>query len=237
MQDTVQTVPVASSVQRLVEGQAGWHLAPARFGKPGSQADALVSCPDFCDENHVKDWHNHAVDLDHWGSNDADWEADSVTNPGARLLALTARLYLDPNNPDPRMSSANIRVDDETVDVFWTPEMAEQRADDLIAFATQLQHLARQARAFNERTGRPDNTKANAWQSLTRDDIARGPIAALLKVFGVGVVEADVESVALHGEPGSMELHVLPDVPQCLREDLARRALLAWFDARNGGDV
>lgn len=237
MQDTVQTTPVSPSVQRLVEGQPGWHLAPARFGKPGSQADALVSCPDFCDENHVKDWHDHAVDLDHWGSNDADWEADSITDPGVRLLALTARLYLDPHNPDPRMSSANIRVDDETVDVFWTPEMAEQRADDLIAFATQLQHLARQARAFNERTGRPVNTEAREWESLTRDDIATRPIAFLVKAFGMGVVEADVETVTLLGEPGSMELHVLPDVPQCLREDMARLALLAWFDARQGGAV
>lgn len=237
MQDTVQTSPATSSVQRLVEGQPGWRLAPARFGNPGSQADALVSCPDWCAEDHVKDWHNHAVDLDHWGANDADWDADSITDPGNRLLALTARLYLDPNNADPRMSSANVRVDDETVDVFWTPEMTEKAADELIAFASQLRRLARQARAFNERTGRTDNAGASSWQSLTRDDIARRPIAFLVKAFGVGVVEADVESVALLGEPGSMELHVLPDVPQCLREDLARRALLAWFDARQGGDV
>lgn len=237
MQDTVQTAPVSSSVQRLVEGQPGWHLAPARFGKPGSQADALVSCPDFCAEDHVKDWHDHAVDLDHWGSNNANWEADSITDPGARLLALTARLYLDPHNPDPRMSSANVRVDDETVDVFWTPEMAEQAADELIAFASQLRRLARQARAFNERTAQTTTTKARGWESLTRDDIASRPIAFLVKAFGMGVVETDVETVALHGEPGAMQLHVLPDVPQCLREDLARRALLAWFDARQGGDV
>lgn len=237
MQDTVQTAPVPSSVQRLVDGQPGWHLAPARFGKPGSQADALVSCPDWCAEDHVKDWHNHAVDLDHWGPNDADWDADSITNPGARLLSLTARLYLDPNNPDPRMASASVRVDDETDDAFWTPEMAEQAADELIAFASQLRRLGRQARAFNERTGRPVNTEARGWESLTRDDIAARPISALVKAFGVGVIEADVESVALLGEPGAMELHVLPDVPQCLREDLARRALLAWFDARQGGDV
>ncbi|MFE9602024.1 DUF6907 domain-containing protein [Streptomyces hokutonensis] len=232
MQDTV-----APAAQQVIEAKPGWHLAPARFGKPGSQADALVPCPDFCDENHVQDWTQHVVDLDHWGPTNADWDADSILNPGARLLALSARLYLDPNSSDPRMSGASVRVDDETVDAFWTPEMTEQAADGLIAFAAQLRHLARQARAFNERTGQAADTGARPWQSLTRNDLVSRPIPFLLKVFGVGVVEADVESVALRGEPGSMELHVLPDVPQCLREDLARRALLAWFDARVGGDV
>lgn len=232
MQDTV-TPAVPSTIER----RPGWHFAPARFGKPGQQADALVSCPDWCAEDHIKDWHNHAVDLDHWGSNDADWEADSVTNPGARMLALTARLYLDPNNADPRMANASIRVDDETVDAFWTPEMTEQAADNLIAFAAQLRHLARQARAFNERTDRPAKPEARTWESLTREDIATRPIAFLVKAFGMDVVETDVDTVALHGEPGAMQLHVLPDVPQVLREDIARRALLAWFDARQGGDV
>ncbi|MFJ5306159.1 DUF6907 domain-containing protein [Streptomyces sp. NPDC088350] len=232
MQDTV-----ARAAQQTVEGQPGWHLAPARFGKPGSQADAMVPCPDFCGENHVEDWKHHLVDLDHWGPTVADWDADSILNPGARLLALSARLYLDPNSDDPRMSGASVRVDDESVDAFWTPEMTEQAADGLIAFAAKLYHLARQARTFNEKAGRTDDTEARAWQSLTRDDLTRRPIASLLKVFGVDVVEADVESVVLRGEPGAMKLHVLPDVPQCLREDLARRALLAWFDARQGGDV
>ncbi|MFF7521312.1 DUF6907 domain-containing protein [Streptomyces pseudovenezuelae] len=228
MQDTVTSI-----ARHLTETQPGWHLAPARLGKPGSQADVVVPCPDFCAEDHIADWHNHAVDLDHWGSREADWDIDSITAAGERVLSLSARLYLDPNNSDPRLRSANVRMDDETTDVFLTPEMAEQAADSLIAFAGKLRHLARQARAFNASTPQQPRT----WQSLTREDLASRPIAYLLKAFGVGVVETDVDTVALHGEPGSMELHVLPDVPQCLREDLARRALLAWFDARVGGDV
>ncbi|MEU9183336.1 hypothetical protein AB0D14_01960 [Streptomyces sp. NPDC048484] len=133
-----------------IETKPGWKLAPAAFGKPGNQATVWAECPDFCSENHVDNWTQHAVDLDHWGSDGARWDTDSMHAPAEALLALSARLYLDPTNPDPRMRAATVRIDDESVDVFHTPEMAEQTADELIAFAAQLRHLARQARTFNE---------------------------------------------------------------------------------------
>ncbi|MCX4573102.1 hypothetical protein OHB41_07865 [Streptomyces sp. NBC_01571] len=77
------------------------------------------------------------------------------------------------------------------------------------------------------------------WLSLGSDELATLPIAYLLKVFGITVVETEDTGrravLALYGEPGAMEVRVYPDVSQQLREDETRRALLAWHDAREGG--
>lgn len=245
MQDTV-----AAIVQRHIEGKPGYSLVPARFGKPGQQADVWVECPTaWCNDDHVKDWNHHAVDLDHWGSVDAGWDTDCLTRPGDRMLSLDARLHSDPAATDPRLSAAHVLLDDESVQVYLSPDMAETVADELIAFAAQVRHLARQAREFNEkaapqpRRGQADEAlrrvRAGKWQSLSRDDIATLPVARLMKAFAVTVVETestDSEApVALYGEPGAMELRVRPDVPQQQREDSTRTSLLDWFDARRGG--
>ncbi|GHJ01582.1 hypothetical protein TPA0906_34470 [Streptomyces olivaceus] len=150
--DGVQ-VPVAQSAAAAIE--PGYRLVPARFGKPGQQADAWVQCPTWCTEDHVDHWNQHPVDLSHWGGEDARWDVASIPNPLQALLALSARLYADPANQDDRMRAAHVRMDDESIDVFLTPEMAEETADELIAFAAQLRHLARQARQFNEQTSQP----------------------------------------------------------------------------------
>ncbi|MGW4975444.1 DUF6907 domain-containing protein [Streptomyces mirabilis] len=232
MQDTV-----AAIVQRYIEDRPGYRLVPARFGKPGQQSDVWVECPTFCSDNHVKDWNQHPVDLDHWGPLDAGWDTDSIHQPGDRLLALDARLHSDPGATDPRLSAAHVLMDDESVQVYLTPEMAEKTADELIAFAAQIRHLARQAREFNEQASRPRRSqadealrraRASKWQSLSRDDIESLPIVRLLKAFGVTVVENGGSSVELAGEPGDMQLRVGHDVRQQQRDSEARRLLAEY---------
>ncbi|MCT9078818.1 DUF6907 domain-containing protein [Streptomyces fulvoviolaceus] len=78
-----------------------------------------------------------------------------------------------------------------------------------------------------------------AWMTFTRTDLQSLPIAYLLRVFGVTVVETEDIGrravAALYGEPGAMELRIKPDMSQYLREDQARRLLLDWYEARHGG--
>lgn len=80
---------------------------------------------------------------------------------------------------------------------------------------------------------------AEAWLALGRTDLLSMPIAYLLKVFGVRVVESDEPmgraAVTLGGEPGDMLLLVNPDTPQHIREDATRTALLDLYETRIGG--
>lgn len=228
-----ETVPATFAPVAI---KPGWRLAPALFGKPGNQGGAWVECPEFCAESHVDQWTQHAADLDHWGTEGARWDVATMHDPGMALLVLSARLYLDPNNPDPRMSAATVRVDDESVDVFLTPDMAEQAADELIAFAGQLRNLARQARTFNERSDRLRRSQADEalrrarpWLELTLDDVDRLPVSRLLKAFGVTVIEdgacPDGQTAALTGKPGAMTLSYQQDVTQAEREQTVRGLL------------
>ncbi|MEV8036752.1 hypothetical protein [Streptomyces sp. NPDC086182] len=232
MQDTV-----ASIVQKHIEDRPGYRLVPAAFGKPGQQSKVWVECPSWCADDHVQDWNQYAIDLDHWGSCDASWDVDSIHQPGDRLLSLDARLHSDPAATDARLSAAHVLMDDESVQVYLTPEMAEKTADELIAFAAQIRHLARQARQFNARASQPHRSqadealrrvRASKWQSLSGEDIAALPIVRLLRAFGVMVVEYDIAGVELLGEPGHMELRVGRATRQQLRDSEARRLIAEY---------
>ncbi|MEH0543283.1 hypothetical protein QA802_09415 [Streptomyces sp. B21-105] len=132
----------------------GSRFVPAALGKPADgQVIVYVECPLWCTQDHVKDWSQHAEDIDHWGSEDANWDTDCITRPGDRMLALDARLHSDPVAADPRLRAAHVLMDDESTQVFLTPEMADKTADDLIAMAAQLRHLAQRARQANASTG------------------------------------------------------------------------------------
>ncbi|MEU5580965.1 hypothetical protein ABZ791_30275 [Streptomyces huasconensis] len=62
-----------------------------------------------------------------------------------------ARIECDPSSDDERMSAAHLIVGDEsTFEARITVEMADQLADDLIAFATAVRDMARVARVANE---------------------------------------------------------------------------------------
>ncbi|MER5470876.1 hypothetical protein [Streptomyces sp. NPDC002685] len=232
MQDTV-----ASIVEKHTEARPGFRLAPARFGKPGHQVDVWVECPEWCTLGHVENWNQHAEDLDHWGD-DARWDTDCINQPGEGVLSLDMRLHSDPGATDSRLQAAHVTLDDESVTAYLTPEMAERTADEMIAFAARLRHLARQAREFNDRAAsRPRRSqadealrrlRADKWRSLSDEDIAALPIVRLLKAFGVMVLEYDIAGVELLGQPGHMELRVGREVRQQLRDSEARRLIAEY---------
>jgi hypothetical protein len=227
---------VLPSVKPLPAVQPGHRLAPAAFGKPGRQVAAFVADPDWCTLDHVENWNQHAEDLSHWGD-DTRWDTDCINQPGEGVLSLDMRLCSDPCATDPRLKAAHVALDDESVTAYLTPEMAERAADEMIAFAARMRHLARQAREFNDRAASsPRRARADKWQSLSADDITALPIVRLLSAFGVMVLEYDIDGVELYGEPGHMELRVGREVRQQLRDSEARR-LIAEYAAgvREGG--
>jgi hypothetical protein len=67
-----------------------------------------------------------------------------------------AMIKSDPAAEDARMRKAHIMVDDEREQAFLTPEMAEQFADELIGYASEVRHLARTARLHNQSSGDSD---------------------------------------------------------------------------------
>lgn len=224
MQDTV-----ASTVQQHPQPKPGYRLAPATVGREDSPQTVWVSCPVWCVTDHAERV-TFVEDISHSGR--PATLSITTLHPARIPLAVSLSWWpaLGSGDDEPKLA---VDLDSEVEVYGRTAAMA--MADQLVAFAADVRRLAQVLPADAPRRDEAD--EAGGWESLTRDDIASRPIAFLVKAFGMDVVETDVDTVALYGEPGSMQLHVLPDVPQCLREDLARRALLAWFDARVGGDV
>lgn len=148
-----QPQPTASRAYPLPMPKPGSRFVPAALGKPGEQVIVHIQCDLWCTQDHVANWVHHAEDIDHWGDDDANWDTDCMTRPGDRMLSLDARLHSDPVAADPRLRAAHVLMDDGSTQVFLTPEMADKTADDLIAMAAQLRHLAQRARQANLSTG------------------------------------------------------------------------------------
>jgi hypothetical protein len=145
-----------SNLYPLPAPKPGHRFVPAALGKPGEQVIVYIECPAWCSQDHVANWSHYAEDIDHWGQTDAAWDTGCLTRPGDQMLALFARVHSDPVAADPRLRAAHVLMDDESTQVFLTPEMADRMADDLIAFAAQMRHLATRARQANQTTGDSD---------------------------------------------------------------------------------
>jgi len=57
-----------------------------------------------------------------------------------------SQLYSDPASDDPRMRVAAVVVTDGSRDAYQTPDMADETADELIAFAMRMKEAASIAR-------------------------------------------------------------------------------------------
>jgi hypothetical protein len=57
-----------------------------------------------------------------------------------------AQLYSDPTADDPRLRVAAVTVTDGSREAYLTPDMTDEAADELIAFAMRMKEMARTAR-------------------------------------------------------------------------------------------
>ncbi|RCH70491.1 hypothetical protein DT019_03100 [Streptomyces sp. SDr-06] len=143
---------------------ASEHASPQPVSTPTSPASRLVpalvhgqrifvECPSWCIVDHVK-LHTGAVeDITHW-SEGAGMQVLTMLDPRAAHSDLFARVNSDPAHGDPRMRAAHVLVGNESaVDAFLTPDMADELAADLVAFAAAVRRAARTARRANEASG------------------------------------------------------------------------------------
>lgn len=235
MQDTVQTTPATFTAQEPAS-------VPRTISYPLKNGGSLTStCPSWCTTDHTEDVVVGLVEpgeLFHQG--DAvrlEYTAQGVVEQGI-LEARIGQWPLSEDDAKPYVElvpesrtgvglllSSRIELDEEIRRVRAHLNALIELGDQL-AEAQAVDHATR-----SQKSSVP-------WESLTRTDLLSLPIAYLLRAFGVTVVEMEDTGrkavLALYGEPGAMEIRVYPDVPQQLREDETRRALLGWYDAKRG---
>ncbi|MFE5629944.1 DUF6907 domain-containing protein [Streptomyces sp. NPDC056543] len=140
-------IPAQPTGEQSVQATAQTRLVPAVVGVKGRTQRIHVECPIWC----VVD-HSRIVTLDevtHYSSSDVV-QVPTFLHEDTSHSDLSLSISVDPDSPDPREREAHILVDNGTFEeARLTPQLAEELADDLIAFASQLRHRAREAARFN----------------------------------------------------------------------------------------
>jgi hypothetical protein len=199
-------------------------------------------CPSWCTTDHADDVARgiHPADLLHQGD---DVRLDYNTD-GIEVSILQARIGQYPFAGDPCEASPYVELTPEggvgtSLYLYNRLELDDEIRKVRAHLQTLIDLGDQLAEAQAENYDRHTTSAEKAWQELGRTDVQSLPVAYLLRVFGVKVVETENtgrKAVAtLSGEPGSMELRVYADLPQQLREDQARRLLVNWYAANVAG--
>ncbi|MDQ0758738.1 DUF6907 domain-containing protein [Streptomyces canus] len=124
-------------------------LVPARIGRPGRVQTVHVPCPAWCVLDHLDERQVAVEDISHRGAPDHA-QVSTMTDDFYSAFEVYTQVYSDPANEDPRMRVAAIVVTDGSRDAYQTPDMADETADELIAFAMRLKEAAGIARLANQ---------------------------------------------------------------------------------------
>jgi hypothetical protein len=124
-------------------------LVPARIGRPGRVQTVHVACEPWCVLDHLDERQVAVEDISHRGAPDCV-QVSTMTDDFYSAFEMYAQLYSDPASEDPRMRVAAVVVTDGSRDAYQTPEMADETADELIAFAMRLKEMAAVARLANQ---------------------------------------------------------------------------------------
>jgi hypothetical protein len=145
-----------SNVHPFPAIRPGHQLVPAKVGRPGeTPVIAYVECANWCVVDHVAEPVGSLQDISHVSAA-PEVAAASFLQHGQQHRQW-ATVQTDPVAADPRLAAAHVVVEDENAEyAHLTPEMAEEYADSLIGFASELRHLARTARMHNASQGDSD---------------------------------------------------------------------------------
>ncbi|WP_406306294.1 hypothetical protein OHA61_34275 [Streptomyces sp. NBC_00885] len=123
-------------------------LVPAKVGRPGHIQTIHIECPEWCVMDH-EDRVGHLDDVMHY----SDFDVVTVltlTDDETAHSELMLNVSSDPSASDPRLRAAHLVINDgASTDAYLTPDMADELADDLIAFAAQLRNKARTVCLYN----------------------------------------------------------------------------------------
>lgn len=127
----------------------GFRLVPASIGRPGRVQSVHLPCPTWCVLDHAADRQVAVEDVSHRGDVDHA-QVSTMLDDHYSAFELYSQLYSDPASDDPRMRVAAVVVTDGSRDAYLTPDMADEAADDLIAFAMRLKETAGTVRLANQ---------------------------------------------------------------------------------------
>lgn len=123
-------------------------LVPASVGRPGRVQVVHLPCPWWCVLDHVAERVVAVEDVSHRGGVD-HVQVPTMGDDDYSAFELYTQLYSDPTHEDPRMRVASVVVTDGSRDAYQTPDMADEVADGLIAFAMRMKEAASIARLAN----------------------------------------------------------------------------------------
>ncbi|MFJ4932349.1 DUF6907 domain-containing protein [Streptomyces pseudovenezuelae] len=123
-------------------------LVPARIGRPGRVQTVHVACAPWCVLDHLDERQVAVEDISHRGAPD-HVQVPTMTDDFYSAFEMYAQVYSDPASDDPRMRVAAVVVTDGSRDAYQTPDMADETADELIAFAMRMKEMAAVARLAN----------------------------------------------------------------------------------------
>lgn len=124
-------------------------LVPASIGRPGRVQVVHLPCPVWCVVSHAEDRQVAIEDVSHRGAVDFV-QVSTMGDDLYSAFELYCQLHSDPASDDPRMRVASVVVTDGSNDAYQTPDMADELADQLIAFAMRMKSAARVARLANQ---------------------------------------------------------------------------------------
>lgn len=146
---SVVPAPASAASATLPTVTSGWRFVPASIGRPGRVQVVGLACADWCVLDHVAERVVAVEDISHRG----DVHHVQVPTMGDDMYSafeMYCQLYADPVSDDPRMRVAAVAVTDGSNDAYLTPDLADETADELIAFAMRMKGAARMARAAIE---------------------------------------------------------------------------------------
>ncbi|MCX4824863.1 hypothetical protein OG883_34425 [Streptomyces sp. NBC_01142] len=127
-------------------------LVPAKVGPSGRAQVVYIECPEWCVVDH-SDREGCLEDVMHYSDADV-LQVLTLTDDDTAHSEIYATIASDPAASDRRLRAAHIVINDgASTDAYVTPDMAEELADDLVAFAARLRHKARTVRLFNRAGG------------------------------------------------------------------------------------
>ncbi|MFK4595742.1 DUF6907 domain-containing protein [Streptomyces pristinaespiralis] len=125
------------------------NLVAARVGRAGLVQTVYIECPtSWCAVDHLE-WEGALEDISHYSDSDVV-QLNTLTDDDTGHSEMYVGISMDPVASDPRLRAAHVMVTDAVGDAYLTPDMADEYADELIAFASQIREKARIARLSNK---------------------------------------------------------------------------------------
>ncbi len=140
-------------------------FVPASVGRPGRVQTVQILDPHFCVLDHVTERMVAVEDISHRGTPDCV-QVPTMGDDLYSAFEVYAQLYADPTADDPRLRVAAVTVTDGSREAYLTPDMTDETADELIAFAMRMKEMARVARLM-KRTSRTGRRRRRRWTRTT----------------------------------------------------------------------